>query len=288
MSPFTGGSDHVDFLYSDMGIPAFSYNVWPDLWYHTDGDRPDKSDPTQFKRVAFIGGATALAVCSGKPEILERIIRLAGEERAEFMGKAAARAMRELSVLKAPDGGVTFRNGMTYIRQSAFLSQNALQGIDELAGGKKGLEDYLKTTITRLNGLKSFYETQLTEQYRTIAALRGFAADFGKPSAAEVRLKGIVPRKIKPLRVSDDFPFDAIFKTINKDPKDSMDIYVKYGFPYYLQLFVSVDGKKNLAEIRDMLGLEFKPVEPDVFLKHVQMLEDGGLIATKAVKAGKT
>ena len=33
--------------------------VWPDQWYHSSGDTPDKSDATQFKRVVTISAAAA-------------------------------------------------------------------------------------------------------------------------------------------------------------------------------------------------------------------------------------
>ena len=55
---FGGGSDHGNFVESDDPVPALMFIVWPDKWYHTDHDTPDKSDPTQLKRVAFIGAAT--------------------------------------------------------------------------------------------------------------------------------------------------------------------------------------------------------------------------------------
>ena len=34
--------------------------TWPDLYYHTSQDIADKCDPTQLKRVCFIGAAAAI------------------------------------------------------------------------------------------------------------------------------------------------------------------------------------------------------------------------------------
>ncbi len=58
---YYGSSDHA--TYMQHGIPAVIFNTWPDPWYHSSGDTPDKLDPTQFKRAAVvsIGAMTVLA-----------------------------------------------------------------------------------------------------------------------------------------------------------------------------------------------------------------------------------
>ena len=54
-----GSSDHV--TYMQHGIPAVMFITWPDMWYHSSEDTPDKQDPTQYKRAAVVGTG-ALAV----------------------------------------------------------------------------------------------------------------------------------------------------------------------------------------------------------------------------------
>ena len=48
-----GASDHV--TYMQHGIPAVMFITWPDMWYHSSGDTPDKEDSTQYKRAAVVG-----------------------------------------------------------------------------------------------------------------------------------------------------------------------------------------------------------------------------------------
>jgi len=66
----TGGSDHVCFISPSVGIPAIELNIWPDQWYHGDTDTPDKADPTQMKRVAFIGAAAAWAAANCTDDVV--------------------------------------------------------------------------------------------------------------------------------------------------------------------------------------------------------------------------
>lgn len=51
LKPYTRGSDHQ--IFNDFGIPGISYSTWPDNYYHSSEDSPDKVDPTQLHRVAF-------------------------------------------------------------------------------------------------------------------------------------------------------------------------------------------------------------------------------------------
>jgi aminopeptidase YwaD len=55
----TGGSDHICFNNPSVAVPGVELFTWPDQWYHADADTPDKSDPTQMKRIGFIGAALA-------------------------------------------------------------------------------------------------------------------------------------------------------------------------------------------------------------------------------------
>jgi hypothetical protein len=70
----TGGSDHVCFNNPSVAVPGVEYFVWPDQWYHADTDSPDKGDPTELKRVAFVGAAAAWAAASCTDEVLTGLL----------------------------------------------------------------------------------------------------------------------------------------------------------------------------------------------------------------------
>jgi hypothetical protein len=54
--PFISSSDHIVFLAA--GIPAMQFNHWPDNFYHSSGDTPERTDPTEMKRTGFMGAAS--------------------------------------------------------------------------------------------------------------------------------------------------------------------------------------------------------------------------------------
>jgi hypothetical protein len=67
-----GSSDHV--TYMQHGIPAVIFNTWPDTWYHSSQDTPDKQDPTQYKRAAAVATGALAALASGTDEMAARIL----------------------------------------------------------------------------------------------------------------------------------------------------------------------------------------------------------------------
>jgi aminopeptidase YwaD len=77
-----GSSDHV--TYMQHGIPAVMFITWPDMWYHSSQDTPDKQDPTQYKRAAAVGTASLAALSSGTDEMAARILN-------ENIGRGLAR-----------------------------------------------------------------------------------------------------------------------------------------------------------------------------------------------------
>src|SRR3954454_17297429 len=77
-----GSSDHV--TYMQHGIPAVMFITWPDMWYHSSGDTPDKQDPTQYKRAAVVGTGALAVLASGTDDMAARVVN-------ENLGRGLAR-----------------------------------------------------------------------------------------------------------------------------------------------------------------------------------------------------
>ena len=93
-----GSSDHV--TYMQRGIPAVMFITWPDMWYHSSGDTPDKQDPTQYKRAAIVGtGALAVLATGGED--------MAGRVTTENLGRGTERM------------GDSERKGVSYLADAA-------------------------------------------------------------------------------------------------------------------------------------------------------------------------
>jgi hypothetical protein len=97
----TGGSDHICFNNPSVAVPGVELFTWPDQWYHADADTPDKSDPTQMKRIGFIGAAMAWAGANATDEV----VRPLADAVSDFgYGRVAERDLpRALAMVESAD-----------------------------------------------------------------------------------------------------------------------------------------------------------------------------------------
>ncbi|WAC02603.1 DUF4910 domain-containing protein [Lacinutrix neustonica] len=72
--PYTRGSDHQ--IFNDFGIPGIAYSTWPDNFYHSSQDTPDKVDPTQLHRVIFTSLSTIIMNAYAEDDNIINIVNL--------------------------------------------------------------------------------------------------------------------------------------------------------------------------------------------------------------------
>jgi hypothetical protein len=93
-----GASDHV--VYMSNGIPSVMFITWPDMYYHSSHDTPDKLDPTQFKRAGVVGlGSLTVLATADEP--------MAMKVAAETLARGTERV------------GQAQRKGLAYIADAA-------------------------------------------------------------------------------------------------------------------------------------------------------------------------
>jgi len=98
MLPYETGTDHE--VFNNAGIPGTGPLAWPDYFYHSSEDTPDKVDPTQLHRVIFTGlGALAVLAYADDQSSADiaRLALLYGKKRI-----AGSESEAEGSILSAP------------------------------------------------------------------------------------------------------------------------------------------------------------------------------------------
>jgi peptidase M28-like protein/PA domain-containing protein len=96
-----GSSDHV--TYMQYGIPAVMFITWPDMWYHSSEDTPDKQDPTQYKRAAVVGTGALAVIAAGTEEIAGRVTTENLGRGTERMGDSERKAVNLMADAAAPE-----------------------------------------------------------------------------------------------------------------------------------------------------------------------------------------
>jgi aminopeptidase YwaD len=86
--PFSGGSDHYILSDPSVGVPTPMIIQWPDKFYHTSQDTPDKVDPAMLGRVGSLAATYAYFLAN------------AGQEEATWLGyEMMARFKRDIVYL---------------------------------------------------------------------------------------------------------------------------------------------------------------------------------------------
>jgi hypothetical protein len=136
-----GASDHMVFNDWGVQVPGIMMIVWPDQWYHTSGDRVDKADPTQLKRVAVIGAAAAYTVASADDEMA---IRLAGEiasNATRRLGHQLIMAQERLNQATTDNLLEQYRWARAHVEGTVMAEKETLASAMELASDKARVGD---------------------------------------------------------------------------------------------------------------------------------------------------
>jgi aminopeptidase YwaD len=96
-----GASDHV--TYMQYGIPAVMFITWPDMWYHSSQDTPDKQDPTQYKRAAIVATGALAVIATGSDQVAARVTSENLARGSERMGVAQRKATSYLADAASPE-----------------------------------------------------------------------------------------------------------------------------------------------------------------------------------------
>jgi hypothetical protein len=171
-----GSSDHV--AYMTNGVPAVMFITWPDMWYHSTEDTPDKQDPTQYKRAAAVGLGSLNVLSVGTDEMAARVVNENLGRGLARMGESHVKGLGYMA--DAKDGATLTRayaeaknaiRHQTTIEKAVVRSAKVLWS-DTTLGAKRvaGFEPLLDQRATSLlNEVKAAYQLQASQRNVTAA-----------------------------------------------------------------------------------------------------------------------
>ncbi|MBC8327510.1 MAG: M28 family peptidase, partial [Planctomycetes bacterium] len=138
-----GASDHEVFNDWSVQVPGVMMIAWPDRWYHTSGDRVDKSDPTQLKRVAVIGAASAWTIASAGDDLARRIAAEVASNAARRLGHQFMLGLEWLNHATAESLATDARRARSQVRGSMLAELATLESVLELATDLAGVREHV-------------------------------------------------------------------------------------------------------------------------------------------------
>jgi aminopeptidase YwaD len=126
-----GASDHV--TYMQHGIPAVMFITWPDNWYHSSQDTPDKQDPTQYKRAAVVAVGAMTVLSTSDDEMAARVLSENLARGAERMGDSQRKGLAYMADVK--DGASltgAYKEAVVAIRHQAGVEKAVVRSASVL------------------------------------------------------------------------------------------------------------------------------------------------------------
>ena len=165
-----GSSDHV--TYMQHGIPAVMFITWPDMWYHSSEDTPDKQDPTQYKRAAAVGLGGLAVISTGTDEMAARVVSDNLGRGLSRMGESHTKGlgyMADATAATLPDAYKEARNAIRHqaeiekavVRSASVLWTNVAEGKKKTAVFEPLID---QRAAALLNEMKASYQLQALQR----------------------------------------------------------------------------------------------------------------------------
>lgn len=190
-----GSSDHV--TYMQHGIPAVMFITWPDMWYHSSQDTPDKQDPTQYKRAASVGTGALVALASGTDEMAARILSENVGRGLSRMGESHTKGLGYMAdatdAATLTDGYKEARIAILHqaeVEKGVVISANVLW--TNVDNGKKKTAAFVPLIDQRASGLLN----EVKAAYQLQAMQRGVAASEPILTAQEREAANLVVESV--------------------------------------------------------------------------------------------
>ena len=252
---FYGASDHV--VYMGQGIPSLMFITWPDKYYHSSRDTPDKLDATQFKRVAVIGLGSLAVVATADDVMGARVA-------AETLGRGSARvgeAQRKgLSYLAdAADGSSlldAYKETRNAVRHQVGVEKAALQTASVLFANQAAAAKKLAAMAATFDQRAAALYGEINAFYRLQADIRTAPADEPAPTPLELRAARLVPERIG----SGGRGGSGGGPPSGGQPAAAQASARLIPSHMTSELSTLVGQKKTVLEIRDFISGEFEPV----------------------------
>jgi aminopeptidase YwaD len=170
-----GSSDHV--TYMQHGIPAVMFITWPDMWYHSSEDTPDKQDPTQYKRAAAVGLGGLAVISIGTDEMAARVVSDNLGRGLSRMGESHTKGLGYMAdATDGPSLTTAYKEARIAIQHQTEIEKGVLSSASVLwtniDDGKKRTAAFLPLIDARaaglLNEVRAAYQLHASE--RSVAA----------------------------------------------------------------------------------------------------------------------
>ena len=274
-----GASDHEVFNDWGVQVPGIMMITWPDNFYHTSQDLADKCDPTQLKRVCFIGAAAAYTIANADDYMA---LKIAGEitgNGSARIGNQLQRATDALNIASKENFENLFKRSRGYIEAAISNEKATLSTTLELSSNVQAYTPLLAKMTTAADAIGKGALAAFDGFAEVKARSLGLPGISFKPADLETRAKTIIP---KPSGLVTENGYRGYSQIIMK-----LDQSVRTKFPVgsrgldTQELSRLCDGKNSALDIKKLLDTQMKNGESDLqdVINYIYILKEAGLVS---------
>ncbi|MBU0491761.1 MAG: DUF4910 domain-containing protein [Chloroflexi bacterium] len=264
-SPFSGGSDHYILGDPTVGIPCPMIIQWPDVFYHTSQDTPDKTDPASLARAATVA-ATYLAFLAS-----------AGAPEANWLGHEMLTRFKSRVARQAQDMVTAALQG----------EQQAPTPVAHVLDYHAGRMAEALGTLGRLTAETDFVAS-LVSQARHVAGAEAKSAQARVPESApttprplaewDERAAQMVPHRVYPGPISTHGWFEQLAPKEREALAQLMKSRRMLAWTMPVISLYWADGQRTLADIADLVESETGQRDMELLVRYFQTLGQLGLV----------
>ncbi len=273
-----GSSDHEVFNDWGVQVPGIMMITWPDLYYHTSQDIADKCDPTQLKRVCFIGAAAAYTIAGASDEMA---LKIAGEVEgngAARIGFQVERAIDGIYNANAKNFETAYKLSRSYIEAAVLNEKATAETTAELSENTSGYKATLAKLISTINAIGNGALTGFETIAEAKAKSLGLKSISFKPTALETRAKTIIPRQTSLVTENGYRGYSQVIS--------ELDPLVRQKYPVATrgldtqELGRLCNGKNSALDIKKLLDTQMKQGETNLedVINYIYILKEAGLV----------
>lgn len=273
-----GASDHEVFNDWGVGVPGVVLNTWPDQWYHTSEDRPDKQDPTQLKRAVIVTAASAYTIAAADEAMAARIASEIVSNAAARLGHQLARGLEEMSRAGGEAFPAAYKRARVYVEAAARNERATLDSTLQLAADKAAFGGFLAELKASVTGLEAAGLRTVDQAMRRRAAGLGMKPVDIKLMPEEKKAAAIVPKPLPKIKAGGYQGYQlAIQEALKAGGGAAPD---RSAARAYAEIQLLCDGRNSALDIKKMVDAQNRTDTPLAgVVAYLEVLKKAGLVA---------
>jgi len=252
--------------------------AWPDQWYHTSGDRVDKADPTQMKRVAIIGAAGAYTVASADDNMAIKIAGETASNGTRRLGHQFVLAQEVLNHSTVETLGEDYKLARTCIEGTILNEKATLESILELAEDEKVVGDYIKEMQQTIDGIGQAHLGALETHMQAVAARLGTQPVRIRLTDLENRASRMIPRPTSRVRENGYRGYRQYISQVPEEESAKYP-YTRGEIANTNEVQLLINGRNSVLDIKKQLDAQYRrSSDLQAIINYIEILKLAGLV----------